>query len=120
MSFCVSSVVVELFNVDGTGSPVTHEMEGVVVGHFPEEVFVHVAETMPLAWKDEHIESLVCAYECINDADGVGRIDIVVDIAMDQQQMTFQAGCNFLIRVDMVNEGSIALRDLLLDSMVLL
>ena len=120
MSFCVSSVVVELFNVDGTGSPVAHEMEGVVVGHFPEEVFVHVAETMPLARENEHIESLVCAYERINYADGVGRIDIVVDIAMDQQQMTFQAGCNFLIRVDMVDEGSIALRDLLLDAMVLL
>ena len=120
MPFCVSSVVVELFNVDGTGSPVAHEMEGVVVGHFPEEVFVHVAETMPLAWKDEHIESLVRADECINDADGVGRIDSVVDIAMDQQQMTFQAGCNFLVGVDMVDEGSIALRDLLLDAMVLL
>ena len=120
MSFCVSSVVVELFNVDGTGSPVAHEMEGVVVGHFPEEVFVHVAETMPLAWKDEHIESLVCAYERINDADGVGRIDIVVDIAVNQQQMTFQAGCNLLVGVDMVDEGSIALRDLLLDAMVLL
>ena len=75
---------------------------------------------MTLAREDEHIETLVGADQGVDHADGVGRVDVVVDVAVHQHQMAFQVGGDLRIGLDAVDEGRVALVDLLQDTVMLL
>ena len=75
---------------------------------------------MALAREDEHVETLVGADQGVDHADGVGRVDVVVDVAVHQHQMAFQVGGDLRIGLDAVDEGRVALVDLLQDTVMLL
>ena len=62
-----------------------------VVGHTPEEVFVHIAEAVALTGQEQHIEALVRADKCIDNTQGVTGVYILVDVAVNEQQMTLKA-----------------------------
>ena len=47
-------------------------------------------------------------------------MDVVVDISVDQHEVPLQAGRDFRVGLDAVDEGRVALRNLLLDTVVLL
>ena len=113
-------VVVHLRDVRLPALGVADQPLGVVVGKAPEEIFIHVAEAVALAREDEHVETLVGADQGVDHADGVGRVDVVVDVAVHQHQVAFQVGCDLRIGLDAVDEGRVALVDLLQDTVMLL
>ena len=73
-------VVVHLRDVRLVALRVTDEPLCIVVGHAPEEVFIHVSEAMTLARKNEHVEPLVGPDQGVDHADGVGWVDVVVNV----------------------------------------
>ena len=83
-------VVVELWNI-GSALTVAQQVLREVVGHTPEEVLVHIAETVTLAWEKEHIEALVCTNQRINNTQRVTRMNVLVDIAVNQQEVALEA-----------------------------
>ena len=90
-----------------------------VVYQTPVEILVHVAEAMALLRKHEHIETLACTDQGINYTNGITRVYIVVDVAMNEQQVTLQVLCNLRIGCNLVYKGSVALfRNLFLYAMV--
>ena len=97
----------------------SHQPLAVVVGHTPEEVFVHIAESVALAGEDEHVETLVGADEGIDDTDRVRRMHIVVDITVHEHEVALQVGGNLRIGLDGIYEGCVACLDLLFDSVML-
>ena len=74
---------------------------------------------MALAGEQDIFETLVGADQRIRDTDGVGRVDIVVHVTVDQHQVTLEAGGQFLVRLDAVDERSVCLVDLFEDAVVL-
>ena len=115
-----TSVVVHLRDVRFPSLGVTDEPLGVVVGHAPEEIFVHVTEAVTLAREDQHVEPLVGSNQSVDHADGVGRVDVVVDVPVYKHQVAFQIGCNLRIGLDAVDERGVTLVYLLQDSVMLL
>jgi len=80
-----------------------------IVRHPPEEVFVHVPETVLLPRKDEHVETFVRTDEGVDDADGVCRMHVVVDIPVHQEEMPFQVLCYLGIGVYLVDKRCVPL-----------
>lgn len=116
----MASVVVHLRDVRLPALGVADQPLGVVVGHAPEEIFIHVAEAVTLAWEDEHIEPLVGADQGVDHSDGVGRVDVVVDVTVHEHQVTFQIAGDLRIGLDAIDERGVPLVNLLKDSVMLL
>ena len=56
----ILDIIVELWNISRSLTSAKKVLLKVVC-HTPEEVLVHVAEAVTLAWEKEHIEALVVA-----------------------------------------------------------
>src|SRR5581483_3203206 len=67
-------------------------MIGEEVPHPLREIGLIIREGMALARKDQHIKALIGFDQRVNQPHGVGRVDIVVHIAMDEQQVSLQVG----------------------------
>ena len=80
-----------------------------VVNQTPVEVFVHIAEAMTLLRKHEHIETLAGTNQCIDYTHGITRVYIVVNITVNQQQVSLQVLGNLRIGSNLIDKGSIAL-----------
>ena len=94
-------------------------MLGEVVHEPPVEVFVHVAETVALLRKHEHVETLAGAYESLDHAHRIARMDIVVYIAMNEEEMSLEILRDLRIGSDLVDECGVALLgNLFLDSVM--
>ena len=94
-------------------------MLGEVVDESPVEVLVHVTEGVSLLREHEHVETLSCPDQSVYDADCIARMDIVVDVSMDKEKMTFQILRDLRVCADLLDEGCVALlADGLLDSVV--
>ncbi len=116
----VSDVVVELRYVDRMLA-LAQKVFGEVVGQLPEEVLVHRAEAVVLAGQDEHVEALVGLDKGVDHAYRIARVDVVVHVAVHQQQVPFQARGQLGVGRYLVDERGVAvLVDLLLDAVVLL
>ena len=90
-----------------------------VVNQTPIEVLVHVAEAVALLRKHEHIEALAGTDEGIDYTHGVTRMHVVVDVTVDEQQVTLQVLRNLRIGRNLIHEGSVALfSNLFLHTMV--
>ncbi len=50
---------------------------------------------MAFTREQEKIEAFVGLYECVSHSNGVGRMDIVVDVASGKQEAPFQVLCYF-------------------------
>lgn len=115
------SVIIELHNIRPVHLAFPEKMLAEIVRHAPEEIFVHVAESVLLSRKDEHVETFACPDECIGNAYGVGRMHIVIYVTVHQEEMPFQVLCYLRVGVYLIDEGGVTvLADLLLDAMVLL
>ena len=66
-----------------------------VVRPQPEEILVHVSESMSLPGKEEEIEALIGLDEGMGQSDGVGWMDVVVNVSGHDQQTPFQVFCDF-------------------------
>ena len=75
---------------------------------------------MFLARQDQHLETLVGADEGIHHADGVARVDIVVHVAVHEQQVALEVLGQGLVLVHAVVEGGVALGGNLLENAVVL
>ena len=90
-----------------------------VIDESPVEVFVHVTEMVALFWEDEHIEALACTDQCVDHTDGVARVHVVVDVAMNEEQVTLEVLGNAWVGLDLIYESSVAFGCyFLLDTMV--
>ena len=58
------------------------KVERKVIDHSPIEVLVHVAEAVALLRENKQVETLVGADEGIHHAEGIARVNVVVDIAV--------------------------------------
>ena len=96
------SVVVHLLDVDLALLCFAKQVLAEEVGHLPEEVLVLCLKTVAVTWEEEHLKALVGADECINNTGGVRRVHIVVHVTGNQQQMTLEAACKFLVGADVV------------------
>ena len=72
-----------------------------------------------LAGQEQHVESFVGLDEGIDHTDRVGRMDVIVHVAMNQHKVALEVLCELLVGVDVIDEGGVTLVDLLEDSMVL-
>lgn len=61
-----------------------------VVDETPVEVLVHIAEAVALLWEHEHIETLAGTDESIDNADCIAWVYVVVDVAVDKEEMTLE------------------------------
>ena len=100
LNFIVKLIIVHFFYIDFMPLAGSHQPLAVVVGHTPEEVFVHIAESVALAREDEHIETLVGTDEGIDDTDRVRRMHVVVDITVHEHEVSLQVGGNLRIGLD--------------------
>ena len=89
-----------------------------VINKTPVEIFVHVAETMALLGQHEHVEALTGTDEGIDDAQGVAGVYVVVDVTMDEHEVTLQAAGNLWIGGDAIRECRVVLLHFLLDAMM--
>ena len=90
-----------------------------VIDESPVEVFVHVAEMVALFWEDEHIEAVACTVQSIEHTDGVARVHVVVDVAMNEEQVALEVLGNAWVGLDLIYESSVAFGCyFLLDTMV--
>ena len=94
--------------VDGGLLP-PEKVEGEVVDEPPVEIFVHVAEAVALAGEDEHVEAFARPDERIDDAEGVGRVDVVVDVAVHEEQVALEARGYLGVGGDFVGKSGVAL-----------
>ena len=62
------------------------KVERKVIDHSPIEVLVHVAEAVALLRENKQVETLVGADEGIHHAEGIARVNVVVDIAVDEHR----------------------------------
>ena len=98
---------------------VSDEVSAVVVSHFPEEVFCHVAEAVTLSREEKHVESLVSSDEGVYYSDGVGGMYVVVNVAVDEEKSAFEIVYKFLVGLDAVFECGVSFfGDYFLDSVV--
>ena len=114
------SIVIHFFDIHLITLACAHQPLAIVIGHAPEEILIHVAETMTLAREDEHIETLVRTNEGIDYANSVRRMNVIVDVAVHEHQVSFQVGSYLRISLDRVNKCGISCSYLLLDSVMLL
>ena len=82
--FIPLDIVVELWDICCSLS-LAEEVLWEVVCHTPEEVLIHVAEAVALAWEHEHIKALVVADKSIHNAQSTTRVYILVDVAMNKE-----------------------------------
>ena len=75
---------------------------------------------MTLSGEDEHIEPLVRTNEGIDYSNSVRRMNVIVDVAVYEHQVSFQVGSYLRISLDRVNKCGISCSYLLLDSVMLL
>ena len=57
-----------------------------IIDHTPVEVLVVVLEVVLLAWHDKQVEALACTDQFVDYADGIGRMYVVVYIAMNNDE----------------------------------
>ena len=87
----------------------TLEVLGEVIDHAPVEILVHVAEAVPLLRQHEHVESLSGPDQGVHYTCGVARMDIVVDVSMDEKKMALEVLRDFRIGADLIYEGRVSL-----------
>src|SRR5262245_49255235 len=71
---------------------------GKKVVHAAIEVGLVVAVGMALARNDQHVEALVSLDQSIDKPHGVGRVHVVVHVAVDEQNSAFEVLGQFGIR----------------------
>ena len=83
-------IVIQLDYVHFVLLAASHQMLAVEIGHPPEEVLVHIAESVSLTGKKQQVEALVGPYQGVDHPDGVCRIHIVIHISCAEQQMSLE------------------------------
>ena len=91
-----------------------------VVRHAPEEVLVHIAKAVTLARQQEHIEALVSTDKSVYNTQGTTWVNVLVDIAVNEEEVTLEALCEFVVSRDVVLEDGLAILLNLADTVVLL
>lgn len=66
-----------------------------VVRPQPKEILVHISESMSLPRKEEEIETFIGLDKGMGQSDGVGWMDVVVDVSCHNQQTPLQIFCDF-------------------------
>src|SRR5262245_49684042 len=69
-----------------------------VLPHALIEIGLHRAEAVGLAGRDQEVKALVGFDQCVHHANGVGGMDVVIHIAMNQEQMALEVGGHFRVR----------------------
>ena len=70
----------------------------------PEEIFIVVGVTMSLPGHHQEIEPFFGGDQGIGHPDGIPRMNIVVDIPGDQQQLAFEILSQFSILLYLINK----------------
>ena len=99
--------MVHLYNVC-TVLAISNQVAAEVVCHFPEEIFIHISESVTLSGEIQHIKSLVCSDKCIDYASCICRVNIVIHISVNKKKMSFKILDKFLVEMDAVVEYCIA------------
>ena len=95
-------IVVHLLDVNFALFGFAKQVLAEEVGHLPEEVFVHGLKSVTLSGENEHLEAFVGTDKSIYHAGGICRVYIVVHVAGNEQKVSFEAFCKFLIGADAV------------------
>ena len=80
-----------------------------VVNQTPVEILVHIAKTVALRGQVEHIETLVGANQCIYYTRCISGVNVVVNLAVNEQQVARQLLGNLGVAADFVNKCGVAL-----------
>ena len=80
-----------------------------MVNQSPVEILIHIAKAVALRGQIEHIETLVGANQGVHYARGVARVDIVVNLAVYEQQVALQLLGNLGVAADIVNKCGVTL-----------
>ena len=73
------------------------QMIGEEINHSPVEVFIHITKTMTLSGQHQQVETLACTDQSIHYTQCIGRMYIVVNISMNQHQMSLQLSGYFRV-----------------------
>ena len=84
------------------------KVERKVIDHSPIEVLVHVAEAVALLRENKQVETLVGTDEAIDDAEGIARVNVVVDIAVNEHEVALELAGYLGVSLDAVHERSVA------------
>src|SRR6202035_3299054 len=74
------------------------------------EIGLIVAVTVAFARQNEHVETLVRLDQCVDQAHGVGRMDIVVDFAVHKEEGALEIGGQLGVRGHLDLEARLDLR----------
>lgn len=100
---------------------ITDQIAAEVVGHSPEEILVHVTESVALSGQYKQVKTFVGSDQGIDNPDSVARMHIVVHVTGHKQKVALEILHDVLVLVDRVGEGSVAFcGNLLKDSVMLL
>ena len=80
-----------------------------VVNQTPVEILVHIAKAVALRRQVEHIETLVSANQSIHYARCISGVNVVVNLAVNEQQVALQLLGNLGVAADFVNKCGVAL-----------
>ena len=86
-----------------------NQVVGKVVNQTPVEILVHIAKAVALRGQVEHIETLVGANQCIYYTRCISGVNVVVNLAVNEQQVSLQLLGNLGVAADFVNECGVAL-----------
>ena len=82
---------------------------GEVVNQTPVEILVHIAKTVALCRQIEHIETLVCTNQSIHYARCISGVNVVVNLAVNEQQVALQLLGNLGVTANLIDECSVTL-----------
>ena len=80
-----------------------------VVNQTPVEILVHIAKAVALRRQVEHIETLVSANQSIHYARCISGVNVVVNLAVNEQQVALQLLCNLGVAANLIDESCVAL-----------
>ena len=63
---------------------------------------LRIGDPVPALWVDHHLELLARFLEPIGQLQGVGHVDVVVDLAMDEHELAMQIRCRLDDRTALV------------------
>ena len=96
-----------------------NQIVGEVVNQSPVEILVHIAKAVTLRRQIEHIKTLVGTNQRIYYTRCISGMNIVVNLAVNEQQVTLQLLGNLGVATNLVDECSVALiRNFLLHAVV--
>jgi len=79
------------------GPVIAKEVLGKIIPHHPVEIGCGVTECVSLTRKHHKIKSLIGFYQGISNSERISGMYIIINVTMNQQQVTLQIFCQILV-----------------------